>query len=169
MRILLAVICLVFAGCAATDPKPYQVPAPKPPAVALDPAFEFRKVKQYFLDPAAPALGQVDASVAFERPYRMYGAITTLDQRQRYGNYFDFFWRAQRDADVRVRLEYRQEKLHAFVQAREVHYPQGRGHHRTEFAVIGDDYFDDGRVIAWRASLLVDGRIVAVTRSYLWE
>ena len=62
-----------------------------------------------------------------------------------------------------MRLEYRQEKLHAFVQAREVHYPQARGHHETEFAIIGDDFFDDGRVIAWRASLIVDGRIVATT------
>ena len=99
----------------------------------------------------------------------MYGAITALDQHQRFGNYFDFFWRARRAADVRVRLEYRQEKLHAFVQAREVHYPRARGHHKTEFAIIGDDFFDDGRVIAWRASLIVDGRIAAVTRSYLWE
>ena len=62
----------------------------------------------------------------------------------RFGNYFDFFWRARRDADVTVRLEYRQEKLHAFVQAREVRYPHARGHHKTEFAIIGDDFFDDG-------------------------
>ncbi len=72
-------------------------------------------------------------------------------------------------ADVRVRLEYRQEKLHAFVQAREVSYPHARGHYKTEFAIIGDDFFDDGRVIAWRAALIVDGRIVATRQSYLWE
>ncbi|CAN5554185.1 hypothetical protein BH20VER3_BH20VER3_23620 [soil metagenome] len=99
----------------------------------------------------------------------MYGAVTALDQRQRYGNYFGLFWVARRAADVRVRFEYRQEKLHAFVQAREVHYPHARGHYKTEFAIIGDDFFDDGRVIAWRALLVVDGRIVATRRSYLWE
>ena len=170
VRILLAVFCLALAGCAGTIPKPYQVETPKPLPVALDQDFEFRKTGQYFLDPAAkPLTGQVDPSVTFERGYRMYGAITALDQHQRFGNYFDFFWRARRDADVRVRLEYRQEKLHAFVQAREVRYPHARGHHKTEFAIIGDDFFDDGRVIAWRASLIVDGRIAAVTRSYLWE
>ena len=119
---------------------------------------------------AAPRLtGQVDPSVVFERNYRMFGAITALDQHQRFGTYFDFFWRARRKADVRVRLEYRQEKLHAFVQAREVRYPEAHGHYKTEFAIVGDDFFDDGRVIAWRASLIVNGRIVAVTRSYLWE
>ena len=113
--------------------------------------------------------GQIDASVRFERDYRMFGAITALDQRQRFGNYYDFFWIAHRPADVRVRLEYRQEKLHAFVQAREVEYRGAQGHHQTSFAIIGDDFFDDGRVIAWRASLIVGGQIVAVRRSYLWE
>ena len=170
VRILLALFCLALASCAGTIPKPYQVENPKPLPVALDREFELLKTQQYFLDPVAkPLTGQTDASVAFERGYRMYGAVTALDQHQRFGNYFDFFWRARRDADVRVRLEYRQEKLHAFVQAREVHYPHARGHHRTEFAIIGDDFADDGRVLAWRASLIVDGRIVATTRSYLWE
>ncbi|HEX4666537.1 MAG TPA: hypothetical protein VH207_08050 [Chthoniobacterales bacterium] len=170
MRISPALFCLFLAGCAATSPTVHQVEKPKPLPIALDSAFEFRKTKQYFLDPAAPHLsGQVDASVTFERAYRMYGAITALDQHQRYGNYFDFFWVARRPAEVMVRLEYRQEKLHAFVQAREVRYPHGLGRHKTEFAIIGDDFFDDGRVISWRASLIVDGRIVATTRSYLWE
>jgi len=170
VRFSLALLCLALAGCAATPPRPDQVENPKPLPSALNPAFEFRKTKEYFLDPAAPRLtGQVDPSVVFERNYRMFGAITALDQHQRFGTYFDFFWRARRKADVRVRLEYRQEKLHAFVQAREVRYPEAHGHYKTEFAIIGDDFFDDGRVIAWRASLIVNGRIVALTRSYLWE
>jgi hypothetical protein len=170
VRIPLAVFCLVLASCAGTPPKPSQVEKPQPLPVVLDKDFDFRKVGQYFLDPAARALtGQVDASIGFERGYRMYGAITALDQHQRFGNYYAFFWVARRPADVHVRLEYRQEKLHAFVQAREVRYPRARGHHETEFAIIGDDFYDDGRVIAWRASLIVDGRIVATRRSYLWE
>lgn len=170
VRIPLAALYLVLASCAGAPPKPYQVEKPHPLPVALNQDFEFRKVKQYFLDPMAKQInGQVDASVRFERDYRMFGAITALDQHGRFGNYFDFFWFARRTADVRVRLEYRQEKLHAFVQAREEEYPHTRGHQRTEFAIIGDDFFDDGRVIAWRASLIVDGRIVAVRRSYLWE
>jgi hypothetical protein len=170
VRILLAAFCLALASCAGAPPQPYQVAKPQPLPVALDKDFEFRKVGQYFLDPMAkPLSGQINAAVSFERGYRTYGAITALDQHQRFGNYFDFFWRARRTADVRVRLEYRQEKLHAFVQAREVPYPHARGHYKTEFAIIGDDFFDDGRVISWRAALIVDGRIVATRRSYLWE
>src|SRR6202035_5017325 len=89
--------------------------------------------------------------------------------RQRYGNYFDFFWRAKRPSDVTVRLEYRQEKLHEHVQAQEITYRNVRGTHKTEFKVIGDDYFDDGRVIAWRCLLVANGQIVAENRSLMWE
>ena len=142
----------------------------KPLPIALDRVFSFRKIIQFFFDPAAKAAsGEADASVNFERSYRAYGAITSLDVRQRLGNYYTIFWRARRRADVTVRFEYRQEKLHALAQAREVIYPDAHGTNKTLFAIVGDDFSNDGRVIAWRASLIVDGRIVATKRSYLWE
>ena len=162
--------------------------------VALSDDFEFRKTKLFFLSEKAPKASErarqttsstslggksnspsqktatlQDAPISFERQYRLFGAVTGLDQRQRFGNYFDFFWRARRPSDVTVRLEYRQEKLHEYVQAQEISYRNVRGTHKTEFKVIGDDYFDDGRVIAWRCLLIENGRIVAENRSFLWE
>jgi hypothetical protein len=162
--------------------------------VALSNDFEFRKTKLFFLSEKAPKASErarqttstpslggksnspsqktatlQDAPITFERQYRLFGAVTALDQRQRFGNYLDFFWRAKRTSDVTVRLEYRQEKLHEHVQAQEISYRNVRGTHRTEFKVIGDDYFDDGRVIAWRCLLIENGRIVAENRSFMWE
>jgi hypothetical protein len=162
--------------------------------VALSNDFEFRKTKLFFLSEKAPKASErarqttstpslggksnspsqktatlQDAPITFERQYRLFGAVTALDQRQRFGNYLDFFWRARRPSDVTVRLEYRQEKLHEHVQAQEISYRNVRGTHRTEFKVIGDDYFDDGRVIAWRCLLIENGRIVAENRSFMWE
>src|SRR5215467_1166796 len=160
--------------------------------VALDKNFEFRKTRLFFLSEQAPTASQrarsssssvgaksnapnqntatvQDAPIIFERQYRLYGAVTALDRRQRFGDYFDFFWRAKRPSDVTVRLEYRQEKLHEHVQAQEITYRSARGTHKTEFKVIGDDYFDDGRVIAWRCLLIASGRVVAENRSFLWE
>jgi len=119
--------------------------------------------------PSSKSATVQDASITFERQYRLFGAVTLLDQLQRFGDYFDFFWRAKRPADITVRLEYRQEKLHEHVQAQEISYPNVRGTHKTEFKVIGDDYFDDGRVISWRCLLIENGRIVAENRSYMWE
>ena len=156
------------------------LPKVNPLPIALNDDFQFRKTKLFFLSetPAKSrksALGSpqsagiAEASMNFERTYRLYGAITGADQRQRFGNYFDFFWRAKRPGNVTVRLEYRQEKLRSFVQAREVDYVNVKGNRKTEFAVIGDDYFNDGRVIAWRCLLIENGHVVAENRSYLWE
>ena len=139
--------------------------------MALDPNFEFRKTKLFFMsekgglkpnerahDSTSKVGGKSnspnqktavlqDAPIVFERQYRLYGAVSGVDQRQRFGNYFDFFWRVKHPSDVTVRLEYRQEKLHEHVQAQEITYRNVRGTNKTEFKVIGDDYFDDGRVI----------------------
>jgi hypothetical protein len=176
------ILLLANLGRAAEEPRVLAKVNPLP--VALDPDFQIRKTKTYYLSeaglfPSASKTGVIvpgsrgatsqDASITFERQYRLHGAVTGLDQHQRFGNYFDFFWRADRDADVTMRLEYRQEKLHAHVQAQEITYPNARGRHKTEFKVVGDDYFEDGRVIAWRCLLIENGKIVAEKRSYLWE
>jgi len=181
-----------FSMGAVEEPKIVEKVTPLP--IALNRDFEFRKTKLYFLSeklpkqaqerrtassvtgtlsgrtaPAQKTLTLQDVPITFERQYRLFGAVTLLDARQRCGDYFDFFWRAKRPADITVRLEYRQEKLHEHVQAQEISYRNLRGTHKTEFKVIGDDYFDDGRVIAWRCLLVENGRIVAENHSYMWE
>jgi hypothetical protein len=193
MRFAAALILLAFAASSKAAPReePRIVEKVTPLPVALDKDFEFRKTKLFLLSEKTPAgLGArqqtsslrskssspsqktatlQDAPITFERQFRMFGAVTWLDQRQRFGNYFDFFWRAKRPSDVTVRLEYRQEKLHEHVQAQEITYRNMHGTHKTEFKVVGDDYFDDGRVIAWRCLLIANGQIVAENRSFMWE
>ncbi len=190
----LAVPALSQAARERVEPRIVEKGSPLPVALSND--FEFRKTKLFFMSEKAPKASErarqtsssatslgggksgspsqkvatlQDAPITFERQYRLFGAVTALDQRQRFGNYFDFFWRAKRPSDVTVRLEYRQEKLHEHVQAQEISYRNARGTHKTEFKVVGDDYFDDGRVIAWRCLLIENGRIVAENRSFMWE
>jgi hypothetical protein len=183
-------LAVPFSEAAREEPKIVEKITQLPVAPNSD--FEFRKTKLFYLSEKGPKPGQgarqettslksksnspsqktatlQDAPITFERQYRLFGAVTALDQRQRFGNYFDFFWRAKRPSDVTVRLEYRQEKLHEHVQAQEISYRNVRGTHKTEFKVVGDDYFDDGRVIAWRCLLIENGRIVAENRSFMWE
>ncbi len=198
MRLVAALFALSSLTIAApsqaarerVEPRVVEKISPLP--VALSDDFEFRKTKLFFLSDKPSKSGQgarkttsslggksnssgqktatlQDAPITFERQYRLFGAVTAFDQRQRSGNYFDFFWRAKRPSDVTVRLEYRQEKLHEHVQAQEISYRNARGTRKTEFKVIGDDYFDDGRVIAWRCLLIENGRIVAQNRSFMWE
>ena len=182
-----------FSMGAVEEPKIVEKVTPLPVALSRD--FQFRKPKLFYLSEKAPKASETgrqttstlsgkslsgtspsqktltlqDVPITFERQYRLFGAVTALDQRQRFGDYFDFFWRAKRPADLTVRFEYRQEKLHEHVQAQEISYRNVHGTRKTEFKVIGDDYFDDGRVIAWRCLLVENGRIVAENRSYMWE
>ncbi len=197
MRFAAAVFSLILLALGASSEgarreEPRIVEKVTPLPVAVDKDFEFRKTKLFLLSERPSTAGQrtrqttstlgakstspsqktatlQDVPITFERQYRMFGAVTALDQRQRFGNYFDFFWRAKRPSDVTVRLEYRQEKLHEHVQAQEITYRNVRGTHKTEFKVIGDDYFDDGRVIAWRCLLIANGQIVSENRSFMWE
>src|SRR5215475_2089762 len=158
---ILGVLALsAFGKGTREEPKVVEKVAPLP--VALDKDFQFRKTKLFFLSETGPKPSErarqetskvggksnspnqktatlQDAPIVFERQYRLYGAVSYVDQRQRFGDYFDFFWRVKRPSDVTVRLEYRQEKLHQHTQAQEITYQNVRGTHRTEFKVIGDD------------------------------
>ena len=197
LGLVLLTLLPLASALGRTQEQPRLLDRVVPLPMALNEDFRFRKTKLYLLTENAPGQGKSsdtgsvqgkgkggklsstapssksttvqDASIRFERQYRLFGAVTKLDQRERTGNYFDFFWRARRAADLTVRLEYRQEKLHAHVQAQEISYSNARGNHKTEFKVVGDDYFDDGRVTAWRCLLIENGTIVAETHSYMWE
>lgn len=164
--LLLGFLVLLQPVQAAEGPLPLRKANVLP--LALDEAFSFRKTKLFLNDPDffPPT---VDRMIAFERQRVNFGAVTEVDRRQRMGNYFTFFWRADRRADVTVRLEYRQENLGSFVQAREISYDNVKGQVQTNFRIIGDDYLNDGRVIAWRALIVENGRIVGLTQSYLWN
>ena len=186
LYLLAAISAGTVLAASAPKPTPKVLTKVDPLPVALSDDFQFRKTKIFLLtetppkakrslssalssNPHNPTAGIAEASLGFERSYRLHGAITNADKHQRYGTYFDFFWRAKRPANVTVRLEYRQEKLRAFLQAREVTYENAKGNQKTEFRIIGDDYSQDGRVTAWRCLLIENGRIVAENRSFLWE
>ena len=136
--------------------------------LALDDHFQVRKTELFLNDPKDFKITQ-DPMITFERERMNFGALSAVDRAARYGNYFKFFWRADRKSDITVRLEYRQEHLGSYVQAQEISYTNVRGTTKTEFKVVGDDYTQDGRVVAWRALLIENGKIVGLTQSYLWD
>ncbi len=163
------------AGQAALPPAIRLLTRANALPLSIDPAIQFRKTKTYFLE--SPQVTGIKAggtneeqSLTFERRRLLYGAITGSDTRDRYGNYYVFFWRALRPADLTLRLEYRQQKVGGFVQAREVDYPDAKGSHVTRISVTGDDYREQGRVSAWRVLLIENHRtVVALGQSSLWR
>lgn len=162
---------LLLGGCASQNPPQINLEKANVLPLAINPDFVFRKKTQFVNDPATFTQGgPPNEAINFERAYHMWPATTALDKHALTGNYLTFYWwnRGQ-PADVTVRLEYRQANLGNFVMAREKSYSNVKGSTRTQFTVVGDDYLENGPVTNWRCLLIVDGRIVGLTQSYLWK
>ncbi len=170
--LLFGATALLMLGCAAPEPPQIKLEKANILPLSINPDFVFRKKTQFLNDPATYLQGgpSTDEAIYFERNYYMWPASTQLDKDSLRGHYLNFWWwnRGQ-PADVTVRLEYRQANLASFVMAREKTYPAAKGSHRTQFTVIGDDYLENGAITNWRCLLIVDGKIVGLTQSYLWK
>src|SRR4051794_14294915 len=164
-RAAIFMVALFVAGnvlaADASKPAPKILPRVNPLPTALNEDFQFRKTKLFLLsanppkakkslsqslasrNPNNPTTGIAEASLGFERTYRLYGAITNADRNQRYGNYLDFFWRVKRPANVTVRLEYRQGEIPSFVPARGNFYPQAKDNKKNQVNIIRDEYFQE--------------------------
>lgn len=164
----LLISSLILVGCA-TQPPVVKLEQANPLPLQINSDFQFRKETQFLNDPKTyrPTHSEF---IDFERRQYMWPATTKLEQDELRGNYFNFYWWNHGPAkDITFRFEYRQAGLGNTVLAREVTYPQMKGSKRTIFKVIGDDYLENGRVTSWRAVLIVDNRIVALTQSFLWK
>lgn len=177
-KLLAAVVILpagaslfLLGGCAAPEPPQVKLEKANILPLAINPDFVFRKETQFLNDPKTfPKGGPSNEAIDFERRYYMWPATTQLDQDSLKGNYMNFYWwNHGAPADVTVRLEYRQANLGNFVMAREKSYSGVKGSTKTQFTVIGDDYLENGPITNWRCVLIVDGKIVALTQSYLWR
>ncbi|HEV3063929.1 MAG TPA: hypothetical protein VGX93_01250 [Chthoniobacterales bacterium] len=153
----------------AENPLPIESANVLPEAISDD--FEFRKFEIFRNAPIVPGATPIptkDLMVDFERKHRLWGALLAADVSAKTGQYFTFFWRAKRSANITIRLEYRQANLKNYVQARELYYANAKGNHNSEFAIVGNDYENDGPITSWRAILIENRKIVALLQSRTW-
>lgn len=174
-RLFLTLSSLVLAASSngadrqpKVEPRPVIIDKANVFPLALDDAIQFRKTINFLNDPELNK-PSYDEMINFERQRVNFGAIQGYERRQRYGNYFTFFWRTKRNADLTLRFEYRQQNLGAHVQARELYYKAAKGSFESHFDIVADDYNDDGKVTGWRAILIENGKIVALNQSFLWN
>jgi hypothetical protein len=127
------------------------------------------KVKIFRLDATQP-LRAADPAISFEQRRHLHGAITAEEVQAREGNYYTiFFSLADPSQPVTVRFEYRQANTGSKVLVIEQPIDDpGRGN-TTDIAVIGDAFHQNGRVLAWRVSLVRGKQVLASRHSYLWE
>lgn len=161
-------ILLCLAGCAGPGVEVVQVLRPKALPLSIDTRYDFRKVKTFLYDPETYKPTQ-DEMIRFERDRASFGAVTNEEKELRHGNYYTFFWRARAQGEVTIRFEYRQANLGPYTLAKEITYAEGRGSHKTDFSIVGDTYETQGAVTQWRAILIHEGRIVALTQSFQWN
>jgi hypothetical protein len=174
MRWLLpgAFLAMLIGGIfvRAENPLPMESADVLPLAISDD--FEFRKFEIFrnaLTVPGATPIPTKDLMIDFERKRRLWGALDGVDVSARTGQYFTFFWRAKRPANLTIRLEYRQANLKNYVQARELNYVNAKGSHESEFAILGNDFENDGPITSWRAILIENRNIVALLQSRTWQ
>jgi len=160
--------CSLLTSCATQPPVVKLEKAPVLP-LSINRYFAFRKETQFLNDPTTFRPSRSDAINFMRRSY-MWPATTRIEQDAIRGCYLNFYWwnHGPRE-DVTIRLEYFQAGLGNEVLAQEINYPQMQGSRTSIFKVIGDDYLENGRVTSWRALLIVDGKIVGLTQSFLWK
>jgi hypothetical protein len=110
--------------------------------------------------------------IRMEVQRRLHGAITLEERRQRLGQYFTLTWHDPAGAgkgEVEILFEYQQGATASLVKRLSKTFPSADAGGSVEFAVIGDDYFTQGKVLTWKASLLRDKRVLSTRQSYLWQ
>jgi hypothetical protein len=167
-----ALLAVLFGSVMVRAEYPQPIESANVLPLAISDDFEFRKFQIFrnaSLIPGATPIPTKDLMIDFERKHRLWGALDGPDVLARTGQYFTFFWRAKRPANLTIRLEYRQANLKNYVQARELNYPNAKGSHTSEFAIVGNDYETDGPITSWRVILIENRKIVALLQSRTWQ
>lgn len=130
------------------------------------------EVRNFTLRDEARSRGD-DPMIRMEKQRRLLGAVSAEERRQRLGDYYSVKWRhsaADRaQGEVTVEFRYRQGGTASRVKRMTRNFSAAETGGVAEFAVIGDEYFKNGRVLAWEVLLKRGGSVVASERSYLWR
>jgi len=113
-----------------------------------------------------------DPMVSMEKARRLHGAVSITERRQRLGQYYTMVWSDPNgvgSGPVEVLFEYQQGATASRVKRATQSFQEADASGIAEFAIIGDNYFNGGKVLAWRASVKRGGREIASRQSYLWR
>ncbi|QTN34254.1 hypothetical protein HZ994_18650 [Akkermansiaceae bacterium] len=128
-------------------------------------------VKQFTLRDQ-DTLKENDPMVRNEKLRRLYGAVSLEERKGRLGQYYTVIWSdtptgTTRKTGREIRFQYQQGGSKVKTMTRSLEPGASSG--KEEFAIIGDDYFQNGRVLTWKIDLLHGGAPIASKQSYLWE
>lgn len=110
--------------------------------------------------------------IRMEKERRLRGAVSMEERKERLGQYYTLIWHDPEGAGqgaAEVVFQYQQGATGSRVKRISKTFPASAVEGSAEFAVIGENYFDGGKVLAWKASLQRGGRVLATRQSYLWQ
>ncbi len=110
-----------------------------------------------------------DPMARHERVRRFHGAVSMEERAQKLGQYYTILWQAEAGVKKEILFEYQQAKSGSLVKTMKRQLDANAASGKEEFSVIGDNYFDNGRVLTWRISLIVNGKTISTEQSYMWE
>lgn len=113
-----------------------------------------------------------EPSVRMEKLRHLHGAVSMAERREKLGQYYTMLWSdpgAAGQGEVEVIFEYQQGRTASLVKRMVKKFPASDAQGKAEFAVIGQNYFKDGRVITWKATLKRGRRVLDTKQSYLWQ
>jgi len=130
---------------------------------------ELLRVKQYHLRDLKVSNGE-EPMARGEKLRRLYGAISQKEREARRGDYFTVFWHDREGGGpTEVVFEYQQGATASMVKRVVKRFPAEDTSGTAEFSVIDKNFQVGGRVLAWKASLVRGGRVLASRHSYLWQ
>ena len=106
-----------------------------------------------------------------EQMYRLRGAVSMEERRQRLGQYYTVSWKndGSHAGAMKIVMDYQQAATGSEILSKSRDLPAGQASGRLEFKVSGEDYRTGGRVLAWRIRMLSGNKIITEKRSYLWK
>ncbi len=128
-------------------------------------------VKQFQLRDQVPKTVD-EPMVSMEKTRRLRGSVSLEERRQKLGQYYTLIWSDPNgvgQGEVEVVFQYQQGATASLVKRMVRDFPSSAADGKAEFAVIGDDYFNHGKVLAWKATLMRGKRTLATKQSYLWQ
>ena len=110
--------------------------------------------------------------VKMEKARRLHGAVSMAERRNKLGQYYTLLWSdpaGAGQAEAELIFQYQQGATASRVKRMVRKFSPADSRGTAEFAIIGEDYFTGGKVLAWKATLQRGNRVIATRQSYLWQ
>jgi hypothetical protein len=128
-------------------------------------------VKQFYLRDQVMRLTD-EPMVKMEKERHLRGAVSMEERRNRLGQYYTLIWNDPAgvgQGQAELIFQYQQGASASLVKRMIKNFPADESRGTAEFAVIGEDYFKNGKVLTWKATLQRGKRVIATRQSYLWQ